>query len=119
LRGNLPAPGLKNPPKTVAKYQAKADLKARAAEDLKPRAKPTSKDDLKSISMAELPTKLGSSPKGLTQAEAEKRLTRDGTNALKVDDSIGKRRRKPRVVCRDLKMKGAVVWIICCRPWKP
>jgi H+-transporting ATPase len=50
---------------------------------LKPGAPPKSKDDLKSIPMAELQTKLGSSAKGLTQAEAEKRLAHYGPNALK------------------------------------
>jgi H+-transporting ATPase len=58
---------------------------ADAKEDLKPDAKPTSKDDLKSIPMADLQAKLQSSPKGLTQAEAAKRLVNDGPNALKVE----------------------------------
>ena len=40
----------------------------------KPGSKPESKDDLKSLPMAEVEKKLGSSPEGLTQAEAEKRL---------------------------------------------
>ena len=38
--------------------------------------------DLKSVPMAELLTKLGSSPEGLTQAEAQKRLTQYGPNEL-------------------------------------
>ena len=37
----------------------------------KPGAKPESKDDLKSLPMAEVEKKLGSSPDGLTQAEAK------------------------------------------------
>jgi H+-transporting ATPase len=65
-------PGTVGAPKTSAK------------EDLKLGAGPTSKDDLKSIPMADLQTKLESSPKGLTQAEAAKRLAHDGPNALKV-----------------------------------
>ncbi|MEO6816414.1 MAG: plasma-membrane proton-efflux P-type ATPase [Edaphobacter sp.] len=56
---------------------------AAATEDLKPGAKPTSKEDLKSIPMADLQTKLQSSPKGLSQAEAAKRLAQNGPNALK------------------------------------
>ena len=36
----------------------------------KPESKPDAKDDLKSLPMSELQTKLGSSPDGLTQAEA-------------------------------------------------
>jgi len=59
------------------------DSKTKAKENLKPGSKPTSKDDLKSIPMAELQAKLESSPKGLTQVEAEKRLAHDGPNALK------------------------------------
>lgn len=44
--------------------------------------KPNAKDDLKSVSMPELQAKLGSSSDGLTQAEAEKRLTQYGPNEL-------------------------------------
>jgi H+-transporting ATPase len=44
--------------------------------------KPDDKDNLKSIPMAELLTKLGSSTEGLTQAEAEKRLTQYGPNEI-------------------------------------
>ena len=50
--------------------------------DLKPGAKPESKDDLKSIPIAEVEKKLGSSPDGLSQAEATKRLTQYGPNEL-------------------------------------
>ena len=44
--------------------------------------KPESKDDLKSLPMPELQKKLGSSPDGLTQAEAAKRLTQYGPNEI-------------------------------------
>jgi H+-transporting ATPase len=47
-----------------------------------PGSKPESKDDLKSLPMAQLLTKLGSSPQGLSQAEAEKRLTQYGPNEI-------------------------------------
>jgi H+-transporting ATPase len=50
--------------------------------DLKARAKPESKDDLKSLPMVEVEKKLSSSPDGLTQAEAEKRLTQYGPNEI-------------------------------------
>ncbi len=40
-------------------------------------------EDLKTISMAGLQEKLGSSPEGLTQAEAEKRLAKYGANEIK------------------------------------
>ena len=52
------------------------------AADLKPGAKPESKDDLKSLPMAEVEKKLNSSPDGLTQAEAEKRLAQYGPNEI-------------------------------------
>jgi H+-transporting ATPase len=50
--------------------------------NVKPGAKSDSKDDLKSIPIAEVEKKLGSSPDGLTQAEAEKRLTQYGPNEI-------------------------------------
>ncbi len=75
----------KSDSKDDPKPDPKGKLKADAKEDLKPGAKPTSKDDLKSIPMADLQAKLQSSAKGLTQAEAAKRLAQDGPNALKVE----------------------------------
>jgi H+-transporting ATPase len=48
----------------------------------KPEAKPEAPDDLKTLPMAEVEKKLGSSPEGLTQAEAQKRLTQYGPNEL-------------------------------------
>lgn len=44
------------------------------APESKPGAQPDSKDDLKSLPLAEVEKKLGSSPDGLSQAEAQKRL---------------------------------------------
>ena len=49
----------------------------------KPGPKPDAKDDLKSLPMPEVEKKLGSSPEGLSQAEAEKRLTQYGPNEIK------------------------------------
>jgi H+-transporting ATPase len=48
----------------------------------KPGAKPEPKDDLKSLPMPEVLTKLGSSPDGLSHAEAEKRLAQYGSNKI-------------------------------------
>jgi H+-transporting ATPase len=45
-------------------------------------SKPDAKDDLKSLSMPELQAKLGSSPDGLSQAEAQKRLIQYGPNEI-------------------------------------
>ena len=47
-----------------------------------PGSKPESKDDLKSLPLPEVEKKLGSSPDGLSQAEAEKRLTQYGPNEI-------------------------------------
>ena len=48
----------------------------------KPDSQPELKDDLKSLPLAEVEKKLASSPDGLTQAEAEKRLAQYGPNEL-------------------------------------
>jgi H+-transporting ATPase len=45
-------------------------------------SKPESKDDLKSLPMPEVEKKLGSSPDGLSQAEAQKRLAQYGPNEI-------------------------------------
>jgi H+-transporting ATPase len=52
------------------------------ASESKPGSKPDAKDDLKSLPMSELQAKLGSSPDGLTQAEAQKRLIQYGPNEI-------------------------------------
>ena len=48
----------------------------------KPASKPEAKDDLKTLPMPEVEKKLGSSPDGLSQAEAKKRLTQYGPNEI-------------------------------------
>ena len=45
-------------------------------------SKPVGKDDLQTLPLAEVEKKLGSSPDGLTQAEAQKRLTQYGPNEI-------------------------------------
>ncbi len=65
-----------------SKPDAKADTKPVAKTGAKPDAKPDAKDDLKTLPLAEVEKKLGSSPDGLTQAEAQKRLTQYGPNEL-------------------------------------
>jgi H+-transporting ATPase len=47
-----------------------------------PGTKPDKKDDLKSLPLAEVERRLGSSPDGLTQAEASKRLAQYGPNEI-------------------------------------
>src|SRR5476651_1247066 len=57
-------------------------VEADKARSMAPGSKPEPKDDLKSLPLAEVEKKLGSSPDGLTQAEAEKRLAQYGPNEL-------------------------------------
>jgi H+-transporting ATPase len=52
------------------------------APESKPGLKPNAKDDLKSLPMPELQAKLKSSPDGLSQEEAQKRLTQYGPNEI-------------------------------------
>jgi H+-transporting ATPase len=49
---------------------------------MKPEPKTNTKEDLKSLPLSDLEKKLESSPDGLTQAEAEKRLTQYGPNEI-------------------------------------
>ena len=52
------------------------------APESKPGSKPDAKEDLKTLPMAEVQKKLGSSPDGLSEAEAQKRLTQYGPNEI-------------------------------------
>jgi H+-transporting ATPase len=52
------------------------------APEPKQNAKPAPKDDLKTLPVAEVEKKLGSSPEGLSQAEATKRLAQYGPNEI-------------------------------------
>jgi H+-transporting ATPase len=60
---------------------ASDDARSQAAVS-KPGSKPDPNEALKSLSMPDLQAKLGSSPDGLTQAEAQKRLTQYGPNEI-------------------------------------
>jgi H+-transporting ATPase len=53
-----------------------------AAPQSRPSLKPVPSDNLQTRPLAEVETQLGSSPDGLTQAEAEKRLTQYGPNEI-------------------------------------
>jgi len=70
------------PTATASKPDAKVASKPDAKTGAKPDAKPDPKDDLKTLPLAEVEKKLGSSSEGLTQAEAQKRLTQYGPNEL-------------------------------------
>ena len=52
------------------------------ASESKPVSKPDAKDDLKSLPLPEVEKQLGSSPDGLSQAEAQKRLAQYGPNEI-------------------------------------
>jgi len=58
------------------------ELATKNKPESKPGSKPDAKDDLKSLPMPEVEKKLGSSPDGLSQAEAQKRLTQYGPNEI-------------------------------------
>jgi H+-transporting ATPase len=71
---------------TANKTDSKPDKKANAKPESKGKATPNpqaaAKDELKSLPMAEVEKKLGSTPDGLSDAEAKKRLAQDGPNEL-------------------------------------
>ncbi|WP_051116146.1 plasma-membrane proton-efflux P-type ATPase [Methyloferula stellata] len=57
-------------------------MAAKADRVTSAKSKPKPTDDLKSLPLAEMEKKLGSSPEGLTQAEAQKRLIQYGPNEI-------------------------------------
>ena len=63
--------------------QAKVlEAKPSPSAEPNPNAKPDAKDDLKTLPMTEVEKQLGSSLEGLSQAEAQKRLTQYGPNEI-------------------------------------
>ncbi|MFA6920454.1 MAG: plasma-membrane proton-efflux P-type ATPase [Gallionella sp.] len=60
----------------------KPDTDPPKAPDSKPGSKADANEDLKSLTLQEVEKKLGSSPDGLSQAEAKKRLTQYGPNEI-------------------------------------
>jgi len=72
-----PKPGESVEPKAAAPA-SKPGVKI----DAKPNAKPDPNEDLKTLPLAEVEKKLESTPDGLTQAEAQKRLAQYGPNEL-------------------------------------
>jgi len=77
-------------PKATSKPSAESESKPQTTSEAKPDAKPQdtskgnpdAKDGLKTLPMAEVEKKLGSSLEGLTQAEAQKRLAQYGPNEI-------------------------------------
>jgi H+-transporting ATPase len=69
------------PKPAAAKPGTPGDTKT-GKSSVKSPAKPDPKDDLKTLPMAEVEKRLESSPDGLTQAEAQKRLTKYGPNEI-------------------------------------
>ena len=71
----------------------------------KTESKPAAKDDLKTIPLADLEKKLSSSPEGLTQTEAAKRLTTNGPNEIE--------ERKQNLILKFLSyFWGPIPWMI-------
>ena len=66
----------------VGQRQMNALIEPHADPFKTPGSRPDAKDDLKSLPRSEVEKKLGSSPDGLTQAEAQKRLTQYGPNGI-------------------------------------
>src|SRR5271170_4187573 len=66
----------------MAKIERKPTMKPSAGHPIHPKSKAVATDDLKSLSLPEVQKKLESSPDGLTQAEAQKRLTQYGPNEI-------------------------------------
>ncbi|WP_284943571.1 plasma-membrane proton-efflux P-type ATPase [Acidisoma cladoniae] len=62
--------------------EPKAKPEADTAATPKAKPAPDARNDLKTLPMAEVEKKLGSSPEGLTQAEAQKRLKQYGPNEI-------------------------------------
>ena len=58
------------------------DPKSASPPDVKPAAAPDAGDDLKTLPIAEVEKKLGSSANGLSEAEAKKRLAKYGPNEI-------------------------------------
>jgi H+-transporting ATPase len=66
----------------MAKIERIPTMKPSAGHPIPPKSKAVATDDLKTLSLPEVEKKLGSSPNGLTQAEAQKRLTQYGPNEI-------------------------------------
>jgi H+-transporting ATPase len=70
-----------------------------------PGSEPAAKDDLKSLPLAEVEKELGSSPDGLSQAEAKKRLAQYGPNEIE--------EKKPNELLKFLSyFWGPIPWMI-------
>ncbi len=76
------APEVKPEGKSEAKPAAAVAAKPDGKGTTKPGSKDDGKEDLRSLALAEVEKRLESSPDGLTQAEAQKRLTQYGPNEI-------------------------------------
>ena len=70
-----------------AQPDASTQSNPEAKPGAKSAAKPAPQDDYKTLPLAEVEKKLGSSPDGLTDAEAKKRLAQYGPNELVVQQT--------------------------------
>ena len=76
------APEAKSEGNSEAKPDAGVAAKPDGNGTTKPGSKGDEKDDLRSLPLAEVEKRLESSPDGLTQAEAQKRLAHYGPNEI-------------------------------------
>jgi H+-transporting ATPase len=102
-------PKADQPKAPVSKPEAKPEPNAGAQAAPQPGSmsdtKPGSKDDLKSLPLSEVEKKLGSSPDGLSQAEAKKRLAQYGPNEIE--------EKKPNEILKFLSyFWGPIPWMI-------
>ena len=83
----------------------KSDTDKTKASVSKPDSKAAAAEDLKTMPLADLEKKLDASPDGLTQAEAAKRLAKDGPNEIE--------EKKPNLVLKFLSyFWGPIPWMI-------
>ena len=73
----------------VSRPEATAESKSKTKVAPKSGAKPDGKDDLKTLPLAEVEKRLGSSPDGLSQTEATKRLKQYGPNEIEEKKTNG------------------------------
>jgi H+-transporting ATPase len=79
---NEPSHDIVDPPHRKTKSKEKSDRPDGKMPTAKSGSQPAEADDLKSLPMAEVEKRLGSSPEGLTQGEAAKRLVQYGPNEI-------------------------------------
>jgi len=78
-----------------------------------PKSKPVAEDSMQTLPLAEVEKELGSSPAGLTEAEAQKRLTQYGPNEIEEKkttwlEPLSRRMSERRIARASLHARGPV-----------